>query len=85
MQLIIDIQNESVAEKVIQYLKTLQDKGVKIVDNTIKQQNEKEMIDDKYIQEHWREMGMNTHSADLDDDERLYDAAVRFYSEKYSD
>ena len=39
---------------------------------------------DEYIEKHWRELGMNTNSTDADDDDRLYEAAVRFYGEKHS-
>ncbi len=40
---------------------------------------------EKYIKETWREIGMNTHSANRNDDEYLYEAAWEFYNEKHSD
>ncbi len=45
---------------------------------------QKQEWSDEYIEKHWRKLGMNTNSPDTDDDERLYEAAERFYSEKYN-
>ena len=45
---------------------------------------QKQEWSDEYIEKHWRELGMNTNSTGADDDERLYEAAERFYSEKHS-
>ncbi len=73
MQLIVDIQNESLADKIKTILSAFKDDG--IVVKEIK--NSKNGIA-------WKELGMNTHSADLDDDERLYEACAEFYNEKYS-
>jgi hypothetical protein len=76
MQLIVNIENEKIADKIIKILESFKEDGVKIIKN--------EKWDDDYIKKHWRDIIMNTHSADLDDDERLYEAAARFYNEKYS-
>ena len=38
-----------------------------------------------HTKKEWRDIVMNTHSANIEDDEYLYDAAWEFYSEKYSD
>jgi len=85
MQLIVDIKNDSLADKIIKILDAFKDDGVKIQKPEIGHQEPDVELDDQYIKEHWRELGMNTHSADLDDDKRLYEAAARFYNEKYSD
>ena len=86
MQLIIDIQNEKLADKIIWFLQSFQDKGIKILNYEGKEDHlvNKEW-DEEFARKHWREIIMNTHSVDLDDDERLYEAAARFYNEKYSD
>ena len=39
---------------------------------------------DEYIEKNWREIGVGTHSSNLDDDERMYEAYGEFYSEKHS-
>ena len=87
MQLTININNESIADKLVWFLKSFQDKGVEIIEdsNEYKANSDNTTYDDQYIKKHWREIGMNTHSTDLDDDERLYEAAAKFYNEKYSD
>ena len=84
MQLIIDIKNDSLAKKIISILNAFRDDGVVIRQATSDKRQPKREMDDRYIKEHWRELGMNTHSAELDDDERLFEAAERFYSEKHS-
>ena len=83
MQLIVDIKNENIADKVLEFLINLKEDGVEIIKKD-KFKADK-VLDDEYVEKHWREIGMNTHSADMDDDERLYEAAARFYREKYSD
>jgi len=82
MQLIVDIQNDSIANKIIDILNVFKDDGVEINQVVFKENETK--FSDEYIKKHWKELGMNTHSANLDDDERLYDAAWEFYSEKHS-
>jgi len=84
MQLIVDIQNEKLADKIIWFLQSFQDKGVKILNYEKNDLINKEWNDD-FIKKHWKEIGMNTHSANRDDDEYLYEAAWEFYNEKYSD
>ena len=77
MQLSIEITNEKLAKKIIKILEVFRDDGVKIIEQ---KENAKEMES-----KDWREIVMNTHSADIDDDEYLYEAAWEYYSEKYSD
>ncbi|MCF6207462.1 MAG: hypothetical protein L3J47_11320 [Sulfurovum sp.] len=86
MQLIIDVQDNSIAEKIIWFLNSLKDKGVKIITpvQEVKNSKQKPIFTDEFILQHWKELGMNTHSANLDDDERSYESAWEFYSEKHS-
>ena len=84
MQLIVDIQNEKLADKIIWFLQSFQDKGVKILNYEKNDLINKEWNDD-FIKKHWKEIGMNTHPVNRDDDEYLYEAAWEFYNEKYSD
>ncbi len=83
MQLIVNIKNELIADKIIWLLKSFQDKGVEIK-NSKDVAQEGEIFSDEYIAENWRKIGMNTHSADLDDNEMKYDAYARFTNDKYS-
>ena len=82
MQLVIDIKNENVADKVLDFLKKLRKEGVEFIE---KDSPPGDTPDDDYIERHWREIGMSTDSVDLDDDQRLYDAAWKFYREKHTD
>ena len=79
MQVVVEIKNKSLAGKIIKLLEIFKNDGVEI-----KEISEAQQWNDEYIKKNWKELGMNTHSAHLDDDERLYDAAWGFYNEKYS-
>ena len=82
MQLVIDIKDESLVEKIIKFLGEFKRDGVEIKNISSTDHQE---FNDQYIEDNWREILLGTHSANLDDDERLYKAAARFYNEKYSD
>ena len=83
MQLIVNIKNESIADKIIWLLKSFQDKGVEIKE-TRDDEKEEKFFSDEYIAKNWRKIGMNTHSADLDDNEMKYEAYARFANDKYT-
>ena len=83
MQLIVEIKNENVVDKVLVFLKQLQKEGVEIVNKDPLHPNESLKDDD--IERHWREIGMGTDSVGTDDDRELYDAAWKFYREKHTD
>ena len=72
MQLIVNIQNENLADKIIWFLKSFQDKGIEILNtkdsDLINEENE------RLAKKEWRDIVMNTHSAEIGDDEYLYDA-----------
>lgn len=54
MQLMINIQNESLVDKVIWFLETLKDKGVQIIQKEQTIHSEVEILSDEYIQENWK-------------------------------
>lgn len=39
---------------------------------------------DEYIKQNWKAIGMDTHSADSNDNDIKYEAYARFYNEKHS-
>ena len=84
MQLVIDIKNESLTNKIISLLNIFKDDGVEILNYGTKKEVKKEQDALDHIGDDWREIVMGTHSADRDDDEYLYEAAWEFYSEKHS-
>lgn len=82
MRVIIETSDKELLDKIIWFLKIFEDKGVKVITES----NEKETIlSDEYVREHWREIGMSTHSSDRDDDEELMEAAWKFHNEKDND
>ena len=83
MQLVIDIKNENVSNKVLDFLKQFHEKDVKIINKDLLASDD--TPDNDYIESHWREIGMGTDSVETDDDQRLYDAAWKFYREKHTD
>jgi len=56
MQLIINIQNESLVDKVIWFLETLKDKGVQIIQKKQRVHSKTDSLSDEYIKEHWRDI-----------------------------
>jgi hypothetical protein len=83
MQLSVNINDNSIAEKILCFLNSFSNKGVIVKKIEIENVNEK-LFSDEYIEKNWREIGMNTHSSNLNDDERIYEAALEFYNEKHS-
>ncbi len=80
MRIVINVLNEEILDKLMWFLKHFEKDGIEI----IQEENKEAIWTDEYIEKHWREIGMNTNSADLDDDERIYEAAGEFYNEKYN-
>jgi len=80
MKIVINVLNEEILDKLIWLLKHFEKDGIEI----IKEENTNDEWTDDYIEKHWKELGMKTNSVDLDDDERLYEAAGEFYNEKYN-
>jgi len=87
MQLSIDIPNENIANKIVKILEAFKDDGVEILAYSKDEQKE-DLINNKWDKEfakkHWKEIILSSQSSDVDDDERLYKAATRFYNDKYS-
>ena len=85
MQLIIDIKNESIADKIKTILSAFKNDGIEVQELKTKNQKPETTPSSEYSTKDWKEVVMNTHSADRDDDEYLYEAAWEFYHEKHSD
>lgn len=82
MKLVLEVKKEGILDELLRVLKHFQKDGVEIVH--IDEEKEEEW-DEEYLEKHWREIGMATHSADFDDDEELYRACREYYGEKHSD
>jgi len=79
MELIVKVKDPSIAKKIIGFLELFRSEGVKV-----EPRKDEKAWSQEYIQAHWKEILLNTGSADEDDDERMYEAAARFYREKHS-
>jgi hypothetical protein len=82
MELIVKVDDPSIAKKIIGFLELFRSEGVRVEPR--KEKKDEKVWTREYIQEHWKEILLNTGSADEDDDERMYEAAARFYREKHS-
>ena len=76
MKIIINVPNEEILDKLLWLLKHFEKDGIEIIE---KKENKKIEWTDEYIEKYWKELGMKTRSLNLDDDERLYEAAGEFY------
>lgn len=79
-RLVVDVRNEKILDKLLWVLKHFEKDGVEIAEVGAEEEWEEE-----YLEKHWREIGMATHSAHLDDDEELYRACAEYYDEECSD
>jgi hypothetical protein len=92
VQLSVEVPNDSLMIRIISILEGFKSEGVKltVVDKTAgnapasAELEAREVFSFDDIKENWKNLAMATNSVDLDDDERLFDAAVRFYNEKHS-
>ena len=84
MQLIINIQNESLVEKIVWFLETLKDKGVQIIKQDTTPANIENKFTDEYLREHWKEMVMSSgDSSDYYKSKAYYEERGNYLLEKY--
>jgi len=84
MQLIINIQNESLVEKIVWFLETLKDKGVQIIKKDTAPANIESKFTDEYLRENWKEMVMTSgNSSDYYKSEEYYEDRGNYLLEKY--
>ncbi len=82
-KIVLNIHNKDIMDKLLWILRHFENEGIEIID--YKKNLEQAKWDEEYVEKHWREIALSTDSADLDDDERLYEAYEEFYHEKHSD
>jgi len=84
MQLVINIQNESLVEKIIWFLETLKDKGVQIIKEDTASTNIESKFTDEYLRENWKEMVMTSgDSSDYYKSDEYYEDRGNYLLEKY--
>ena len=75
MQLVLNIDNKSVAEKILWLLEHFKKDGLKISNSTdMENKLQQQEYSDEYIEQHWRELAMTHEDPGVDDDERLEQA-----------
>ena len=79
MHLSVEIKDENIVDKIVKLLEVFKDDGVKVIYDKAQEE-----WNDGYIENNWREIGMSTHSANIDDNEVKYDAYARFNHDKHS-
>ncbi len=79
MHLSVEIKDENIVDKIVKLLEVFKDDGVKVIYDKAQEE-----WNDEYIENNWREIGMSTHSANIDDNEVKYDAYARFNHDKHS-
>ena len=82
-RIVLNIHNKDIMDKLLWILRHFENEGIEIVD--YKKDLEQAKWDNEYVEKHWREIALSTDSANLDDDERLYEAYEEYYYEKHSD
>jgi len=84
MQLVINIQNESLVEKIVWFLETLKDKGVQIIKKNTSPTNIESKFTDEYLRENWKEMVMTSgDNSDYYKSEEYYEGRGNYLLEKY--
>ena len=84
MQLTINIQNESLVDKIIKILEIFQNDGVHIVKKEFSSDNRGKEYTDEYLKENWREMIMNSgDNADYYKSEQYHEDRGNYLLEKY--
>lgn len=88
MQISIDIKNDSVAQKVLWFLKHLKDDGVTILQpSDVKSQSkpENKQFTDEYVEKNWQELAYNASgNIEQDDDDVLKEEYGKYLNEKHN-
>ena len=76
MKLVIKVYNEKILDRLLWLLNHFEKDCIEIIE---KEESKGTKWTYEYIEKHWKELGMETNSSDLDDDERLYETSGEFY------
>lgn len=83
MQLIIDIKNESIANKIKTILNVFKDDGVKVKELKTKNQKPETILSDEYIEKHWKELIMTSgNSSNYYKSEQYYEDRAEDYRQR---
>jgi len=83
MQLIIDIPNDSLGNKIIQILDVFKSDGIKIKKQVELQKNNESLLTKEYIKENWKELVMTSgDSSSYYKSEQYYEDRAKDYEER---
>lgn len=83
MQLIIDIPNNSLGEKIIQILNAFKSDGIKIKKQVESKEIDESLLTKEYIQENWKELVMTSgDTSDYYKSEQYYEDRAKDYNER---
>lgn len=81
MQLIVDIKNKSIADKIVRLLKDFKDKGVEI--REIKKAKQETEFSDEYIEKNWLDIIRKAHvPEDYENSEQYMEDRVKDWEER---
>ena len=84
MQLLIDIEDNNLADKIIKILNVFKNDGLKIRKQNIENQEKNIKYSDEYIKENWRDMIMTSNSdSNYYKSEQYYEDRGNYLMEKY--
>ena len=84
MHLTINIQNESLVDKIIKILEVFKNDGVNIIKKDNSSDNKEKEYTDEYLKENWREMIMTSgDSSDYYKSDEYYEDRGNYLLEKY--
>lgn len=84
MQLVININNKSLVDKIIKILEVFKNDGVKIIKRDTSSENKERKYTDKYLKENWREMIMTSgDSSDYYKSNEYYEDRGKYLLKKY--
>ena len=84
MQLIIDIENSSLVDKIIKTLEVFKNEGVSIVKKETPTDDREKEYTDEYLSENWKEMVMTSgDDSDYYKSDQYYEDRGKYLEEKY--
>jgi len=84
MQLVIDIDDNSLADKIIKILDVFKNDGLRITKKKMHNNDKNRVYTDEYLEKNWKEMVMTSgDSADYYKSEAYYEDRGKYLSEKY--
>ena len=83
MQLIVDIPNSTLGDKIIQILNAFKSDGIKIKKQVESKKNDESLLTKEYIEENWRELVMTSgDSSDYYKSDQYYEDRVKDYEQR---